>query len=507
MLDTKKVNDLKNLIKDSFRVRPNHDTIYIDVGNHLERLKAKQHQIIFGRRGSGKSSLLVHFKNNESKKLKIHTIYVDTDELKRLGYPDLLIRLLLAVLEKMPSANHWWRRWIFYRNDVQIYIDELRKLLKKADESQVVEQENLEKGANAGMQYGPVSFSGSGTISQGKQSEFLEQKLDSLERNLTDYKKALTKSLNSSKFKNSYILIDDFYLLPRNRQPDVIDYLHRLFRGTDFYLKIGTVRHRTSLIRNIKQTIGVKLRQDVEEINLDRTLEDLDATSDYLSKMLDSMASSLGIEDASTNLFNQQGFESLVLASGGVPRDFLNIFVEAINSSLSTGKSRWLTPTHIWKGASRLSYRTKLSNLRSDTSSEATKLEQIFRDLFHFCIQEKKKTAFLISQEESQKYPEIHELILQLMDFKLIHVIEPDTSAAAGRKGRFEAYTLDFSLFMEPRKRNIDIVEFWKYDEKARRVGVREAPAYNLHQAKEMIKNEDNTNTEDFVDKIESEVE
>jgi len=69
------------------------------------------------------------------------------------------------------------------------------------------------------------------------------------------------------------------------------------------------------------------------------------------------------------------------------------------------------------------------------------------------------------------------------MDFKLIHVVEPDTSAASGRAGRYEAYTLDFSLFMEPRRRSIEIVEFWKRDEDSHRIGVRELPVYSLERA------------------------
>ena len=79
--------------------------------------------------------------------------------------------------------------------------------------------------------------------------------------------------------------------------------------------------------------------------------------------------------------------------------------------------------------------------------------------------------------------PHEHDLIQQLMDFKLVHVVEPDTSAASGRPGRYEAYTLDFSLFMEPRRRNIEIVEFWKIDSSRRRQGLREAPIYPLVRA------------------------
>jgi len=100
-----------------------------------------------------------------------------------------------------------------------------------------------------------------------------------------------------------------------------------------------------------------------------------------------------------------------------------------------------------------------------------------------YCLKEKHKTGFLVSQEEAQRHAREHELIQQLMDFKLIHVVEPDTSAASGRSGRHEAYTLDFSLFMEPRKRSIEIVEFWKRGDDSHRIGVRELPVYPLERA------------------------
>ncbi len=100
-----------------------------------------------------------------------------------------------------------------------------------------------------------------------------------------------------------------------------------------------------------------------------------------------------------------------------------------------------------------------------------------------FCLKEKRKTRFLVSQDEAQRHAREHDMIQQLMDFKLVHVVEPDTSAASGRDGRFEAYALDFSLFMEPRRRSIEIVEFWRRGEDSHRLGVRELPVYSLERA------------------------
>jgi hypothetical protein len=387
----------------------------------------------------------------------------------------------------MPEANQKWRRLLRTPNNIQKYIDDLRRVLSQAEEASIRQTDGANHEKYAELSKGVTKAGGKESTKHEKQSEFKEQKLDHLERYLSDYKEVLSNSLSNSKYEFAFILLDDFYLIPRSRQPDVIDYLHRLVRGTNFYLKVGTVRHRTTIIRNEENTIGVELHQDVEEISLDRTLEDINSTGEYLSQMLDSASKSAGLDNAKDVLFNPEAFHALVLASGGVPRDFLNIFVEAVSSSLSDGKEKWITPTYVWKGASRLSYRTKLNNLKEEGINDSSPLEKLYRDIISFCLKDKRKTAFLISQEQAQEFPDIHELIQQLMDFKLIHIIEPDTSAASGRKGRYEAYTLDFSLFMEPRMRNIEHVEFWKIDSNRQRVGMREAPDYDLRRAKEAI--------------------
>jgi hypothetical protein len=280
--------------------------------------------------------------------------------------------------------------------------------------------------------------------------------------------------------------------------------MHRLLRGTELYLKVGTVRHRTALVRyDGAQTVGVELAQDVEEINLDQTFEDIDATRKYLTRMLDSMAANVGLNDFSEHHFSEEGLLQLTLASGGVPRDFLNIFVEAVDAARDTAVKR-LTPKSIYKGAGRVSYRTKLSNLREAAGTEASGLEMVFTDLTTYCLKEKRKTAFLVAQDDAAKYRDAHELIQQLMDFKLIHVIEPDTSAASGRSGRYEAYTLDFALFMEPRLRNIEHAEFWKIDDQRRRRGLREAPVYSLERATAVLAAGKTESTEEAISGIQA---
>ncbi len=491
-IDSPEFGRLRNLILDSFRVRKNQRPLYVDIGTNLERISAAQHQVVFGRRGSGKSCLFVHFLRSDEAQ-DVAAMYILADEYKRLTYPDILIRLLVEILEQVPVRWRLVKRLLRRDIPTERHARELRRLLDQAEESQVIEDKKRtsERKANAvvgNSQVGKAAVSSQAATADGRTSTFKERKLDTLERHLRDYKLALSQAVAGCGKARAYLFIDDFYLVPREWHPDVLDYLHRLVRDTEVFLKLGTIRHRTQLARNQPQTIGVELAQDVEEINLDRTLEDLGATQQYLGQMLDLIANKAGIQSLLTENLNPEGLEALALASGGVPRDFLNIFVEARQASVGDGKVKWLTPKYIYRSAGRLSYQTKLKNLRDDAGEDTNGLDRLLTDLLTFCLKEKRKTAFLISQEEAQELPREHELIQQLMDFKLIHVVEPDTSAASSRAGRYEAYTLDFSLFMEPRRRGIEIVEFWKLDEDSHRSGLREAPVYSLHRAGEAFR-------------------
>lgn len=488
-----RVSKLRALISESFRVRYNQEPLYVDVGSHLARVRSKQHQIIFGRRGSGKSCLLVHFMKQAQKAGDIRTVYILADEYKRLTFPDVLIRLLIDILQATPVKRRWVKRLLRRSIPSDLHVVALRKLLDAAEEADVVNRDSLEQSEFAKVSLSASSpakaeaQAGSKTTTDTTQS-FRAKKLDVLERHLRDYKSALAPhATGPGGF--TCVVVDDFYLLAPESQPDVLDYLHRLLRDTNLYLKIATVRHRTTLVRNHPQTIGVEISQDVEAIDLDRTLEDLRSTQAFLTAMLDSLGKRVGYDRLSDELFNPEALEALTLASGGVPRDFLTILTHAIDVGVAAGNTRWLTPTLVNRGASQLAWHTKRGGMREDVSGDTAGLERLVTDLLRFCLKEERKTAFLIAKDDAQKLPDTFERIQQLMDFKLIHIVEPDTSAASGRGGRFTAYTLDFSFFMEPRRRNIDIVEFWKVDDQRRRRGIREAPVYPLARAQEAFDN------------------
>lgn len=486
-LDDHNIKRLISIIRNSFRVRRNHRPIYVEIGDHLSRIASPQHQVIFGRRGSGKSCLMVHYLNLAANTNHI-ALYIQADELKKLSYPDVLIRLLLRIEEDLYAKRPFLLRIFHPGSPLKHTIKELRKLLYAPSSAKITEDHHActNEGSSASIAAENIKarVCRSQEISQGRTSTFKEEKLEALERQLADHKEAIIRQLEELHCHHASLLLDDFYLLPRNWQADIIDYIHRLLRDTDLYLKVATIRHRTSLSRNHPQTIGVELSQDVEEINLDKSLDDVDAAEGYLAQMLNKIGNEVSIPEITTSHFNRDTTQALTLASGGVPRDFLTIFVNATEAAMQAGIVERLTPKWVWKGAGRLTYQTKLNHLREDADQSTPGLERVFVDLLRFCIKEKNKTTFLISQDDAQRNPAQHEIVQQLMDMKLVHIVEQDTSAASERPGRHEAYTLDFSLFMEPRPRGLDVSRFWERGEDRHKMGIRESPVYPLERVK-----------------------
>lgn len=96
-------------------VEPMHGT--------LRRAQNRRHQIVFGRRGSGKSSL--PYKTAHELTEKGHPVaYVDLEPFKGHQYPDVLISVLLATLIKLqvwvakaPENAHreWWLSLLAWR--------------------------------------------------------------------------------------------------------------------------------------------------------------------------------------------------------------------------------------------------------------------------------------------------------------------------------------------------------------------------------------------------------
>ena len=205
-LEDSALRELEKLIRKSFRVRANMTPIYVDIGGNLARVALDQHQIVFGRRGSGKSTLLLYFRRKEAPKDSVHTIYLNADSVKTLEYPDVLIRVLLAIFENLPSRRlrSKLRHPIRGNKRTKYVIRELRDLLAQPVESKTRETAGSgvtdTRTRNLGLDAGKIE--GARTRETARESrtelvrEYDERKVQAIDNRLPDYKGVSITSLS-----------------------------------------------------------------------------------------------------------------------------------------------------------------------------------------------------------------------------------------------------------------------------------------------------------------------
>lgn len=117
------VDELATLVEEGARANKGNVERFIEPAEGtLRRTLSKRHHIIFGRRGSGKSSLIYKAASDLSKKDSPVGL-VDLEPFKGHQYPDIIISVLLATfskysdwlykrIESEKDKRLWYTLWI-----------------------------------------------------------------------------------------------------------------------------------------------------------------------------------------------------------------------------------------------------------------------------------------------------------------------------------------------------------------------------------------------------------
>lgn len=502
-LDSQELIELNRLIEENIRVRQGQPPIYVDIANNVARILAKQNHVVFGRRGSGKSTLLLTAKT-KAESQGFLCIYFDSELIKENPFPDVLISILIKIFDYLLGQSRGRERRILQRfgrifpsrkdqlnKKVETIIEELRKLRTEPQiydiaRKTIVTQEKR-KAADIGFGFeqarigGRFEEAGVSTVEEATDTTIV--KISRLQQNVEAYHDLLAELLSELN-QNMMLFLDDFYFIAKQNQPDVVDYLHRLSKGTNMYLKLGTIKYRSLLYRVSRETgktTGVELNNDIFPINLDYTLEDLVVMSNFLDQILHKFAEQVNIQSSDLDsLFTGGGKKLLHLASGGVPRDFLNLFLMSQNIAKNHMLNKLEKQRVVGEAARQYLNETKKQNLSEDSVGDLLPLEQLVGRICEFAIENRRKTVFLVNQEESSKYPEEYDRLKQLMDLRFVHVVDSHTSATYGGRRRYEGYMVDAGLWAAPRIPGLVEVEFDKRDASGRKDELRNCPKFRL---------------------------
>ena len=468
----------------------------------LRRATSRRHHLVFGRRGSGKSSLL--YKAGDELEHAGHPIaMVDLEPFKGHHYPDVLISVLIATFRKyeswlmqhiddQPKAG-WWAKLQFWKkrkttpgtdilSEVRTAITNLENQLFLADHASLVvtnKNENSKENSRTqtsgfGAKKGPVNASIEDEIAQkvAEQSiaeireETKRSKQDFLHRQILNYQRVF-KNLGELTEFASFLFLDDLYHLHRDDQANVLDYFHRVAKNNNLWLKIGTIKNRSTWYVHSPQPIGLKIGDDADDINLDLTLEKFSSSREFLTKIIDSYAKEVKAPDL-RDFVADGGVDRLVIASGGVTRDFLGIFRRSIvearerltrDPKHSRGEKIGAEDVNVAAG----NYGdTKKEEFQRDTLEDRERLEKIFDRIRLFCLDRNNANIFLIDQDARD---DEHDLIQELIDLRLVHHVKSRVTVGSKPGKIYRALLLDISQYTgERRRRGLEMVQFWKPD-------------------------------------------
>jgi hypothetical protein len=414
------VHSLVNLLTARSRtseIQPSLEYI-ADAGGKISVAQTARHQLIFGRRGSGKTALLAETKSVIEKIghlsiwMNLQTYRHDPAQRAFLHCCLRLCTLIQTVSASKRLATH------VLRNANQIATECDRLLVPETPSDVGVRR--------------------------------LVPTVQSLLRDFLDT--AATKV---------FIFLDDFHYVKRLDQPLLLDLLHGIVRDCDAWLKVATIKHLTRWYEQHLQ-LGLQVGHDAAAIDLDVTLQNLDNAKRFLESMLFSYAKRCSIPSLSL-VFSKDALDRLVLASGAVPRDYLLLAASAIQQGQQRGKAKQVGVQDINKAAGEAKQQ-RVDELEEDAASahgESQSILHCLQHLRHFCIDQRSWTYFRIDFQDKEAHLSEYGRLTGLLDLRLLHLVEPSLSDEHHAGQRSEVYMLDLSQFVGQRvKRKLNMLDF-----------------------------------------------
>ncbi|MBU9642185.1 hypothetical protein KTF36_10015 [Burkholderia gladioli] len=463
--DEKKLIALRQKITESLRIqRDSSEAVpYIDASNILGDVCARQNHAIFARRGCGKTLLLHH--SSRSVDHSVRTVYLNCEDFKRHSFPNVLIEILDALFRELEGhLTGWFGRKKRSRDLVRHIRDELAKLrvsddaLEESVKNTSSSEQNSSNEASIGASIHSINAKIGETIGSKSKTEIersykiRSDKLRELDMWLPRLKEQVREFFQiSSTVKAVFLQIDDLYHLRKVDQPFVIDYIHRLCKDVPLYFKIATLRHASSLyVDRDGQPIGAQERHDYQPINIDYTFADFSRTRDQNRRIFHEFGKLVGLDSKQVDeLFKGEGFDRLVMAGGGVPRDTLSLFLEVLSTVRANGGDR-IGKDDV-RVMSRSNFERRIEELKQD--SEGGEQDVLMRGIYAlrtFCLT-KKSNAFVIPEQALQQRDDFRELINRLLDYRIIH----NAGAAITHKsqaGTYQAFSIDIGCYAHLRK-------------------------------------------------------
>ncbi len=237
-----------------------------------------------------------------------------------------------------------------------------------------------------------------------------------------------------------FVFLDDFHVVSEQIQPKLLDILYAVARGNRIFLKLSAIESLTRTFDPANK-LGLEVPHDAQLIRLDYNLTMPDKASQHIETILGSHSVYCGLPSIRRLCTSADVIPRLTWVAAGVPRDALNLFAQAITKANLIGRKR-VSVSDVNVAASE-AINTKIRDLETDASVDAKGLQQLSERIRDFCVTKQRHNAFLV---EIKGDDHIYDGVRKLVDLRLLHVInEGITIGEAGRK--YLGLILDYGFY------------------------------------------------------------
>ncbi|MCC9195223.1 hypothetical protein LOC59_16445 [Arthrobacter sp. zg-Y916] len=440
-----------------------------------QALDTVDHQIIYGRRGTGKTHALRYLNSVRGDEENI-AIYVD---LRTIGSAEgvfdgqsvspvertarLLVDLLNQVHDEILRAALDDDRLSGdsnFVNALDSLLDSISGIrVRGTVELTTQESERSQRGTssnyafNASASVQKLSVSAVGTDETEQQAGTTETRRgeERISLNFSDVARALRKLAESISARRIWLLLDEWTSVPLETQPYLGAFLVRCVLPLQpFTVKIAAIEQQSAFRTQLANgsVIGIEVGADMSaNLNLDDFMvfeqEEEKARSFFRSLFFKHLTAGGGGDlglNRETDLIREaftdsRAFDELVRAAEGVPRDAINI---AANAAWRAGEKKISIPDV------RRAARQWFQNDKERALAEVPEAQGLLNWVIDNVIRGKKARGFLVNQKDRASRP-----LIILFDARVLHLVRRGYSAQDAPGERFDVYVIDYGAYVD----------------------------------------------------------
>jgi hypothetical protein len=446
---------------------------FVDSEPLFELLSTRNNQVIYGRRGTGKTHALKYLGesvaglgelavyvdlrsigsnssiySDASRSLSDRATTLIVDVLNALY--DELYTVALGAIDRAPNPEQLTLRV----DDFAAAISTVRitGTVDQEDESKSTLNEGTRLSGAASLAKSP-SLSANASISSksgGQVSRRIKRSgSETIHLDFGTITGAISSLISVLNSPRVWLLIDEWSEIPIDLQPYLADLIRRtLLPVNSITVKIASIEHRSqfSLLQEHGHYIGLELGADISaDLNLDDFLvfdNDQQKAVEFFKNLIFKHYQS---EDASGEIsspdqlvrvgFTQSPvFDEFVRAVEGVPRDALNLIGKAVTKCFG----QKIAMNDVRAAARDWYQQDKANSIRSNPV-----LSDLLQHVIEEIIGNRRARAFLFQSASRDQRIE------QLFDSRLLHILRKNVSSRDQPGVRYDVYKIDYGCYVE----------------------------------------------------------